>query len=248
MPAGLPPRSTAAQQRSVLHGSDLLSVPAAHKELAATACAPGRLEEVWPSWAMNGRRHSTPSPSLGSGDSLSRCLSTTSNVSRISDGSPYIHNPYSFGGPTQLLPCLCLDGSLLIAPSCGETTTLGCYVSDLHIPRSPTQRPSRRPSEPPALPVAPGLLPLPLLPAPTVPMEAGPGQAAISRPHAPVDGHCPCATCSSAPFSPDCEHPRPWRRLRAKRGFTFYACRDCGTKWRAITPSRAMALEAERDP
>lgn len=27
----------------------------------------------------------------------------------------------------------------------------------------------------------------------------------------------------------------------------FYACRDCGAKWRAVTPSRALALDAKRD-
>eukprot|EP00667_Euglena_gracilis_P008338 EG_transcript_8438 len=29
-----------------------------------------------------------------------------------------------------------------------------------------------------------------------------------------------------------CGHRRPWKRLRAKRGFTFFACRECGVKWR----------------
>eukprot|EP00667_Euglena_gracilis_P018989 EG_transcript_20273 len=70
----------------------------------------------------------------------------------------------------------------------------------------------------------------------------GGGAGRCSAHHA-VGPCCLCATCASAPASPSCPHPRPWRRLRAKRGFTFYACRDCGAKWRALTPSRVAALE-----
>lgn len=33
----------------------------------------------------------------------------------------------------------------------------------------------------------------------------------------------------------DCIHPKPWKRLRAKRGFTFFACQRCGEKWRLQT-------------
>lgn len=38
------------------------------------------------------------------------------------------------------------------------------------------------------------------------------------------------------PSIDDCPHPKPWKRLRAKRGFTFFACRDCGAKWRLSNP------------
>eukprot|EP00667_Euglena_gracilis_P010491 EG_transcript_10679 len=42
---------------------------------------------------------------------------------------------------------------------------------------------------------------------------------------------CDCC-CDPDHDSCGCGHRRPWKRLRAKRGFTFFACRDCGAKWR----------------
>jgi hypothetical protein len=32
-----------------------------------------------------------------------------------------------------------------------------------------------------------------------------------------------------------CPHPRPWRRLRAKQGFTHFSCRHCNERWRVWT-------------
>lgn len=29
-----------------------------------------------------------------------------------------------------------------------------------------------------------------------------------------------------------CPHEKPWRKLRAKRGFKYFACRHCGAHWR----------------
>eukprot|EP00667_Euglena_gracilis_P006803 EG_transcript_6869 len=54
---------------------------------------------------------------------------------------------------------------------------------------------------------------------------------------------CGCVSCASPPPTPSCDHPRPWKRLRAKRCFTFYACRECGVKWRGVTPSRASNVD-----
>jgi hypothetical protein len=38
-----------------------------------------------------------------------------------------------------------------------------------------------------------------------------------------------------------CPHAKPWRRLRAKRGTTFFACRQCGAKWR-VTAGQNIVL------
>eukprot|EP00668_Euglena_longa_P045745 GGOE01061425.1.p1 GENE.GGOE01061425.1~~GGOE01061425.1.p1 ORF type:complete len:359 (+),score=34.84 GGOE01061425.1:27-1079(+) len=52
-------------------------------------------------------------------------------------------------------------------------------------------------------------------------------------------------TDSSPPASTTgdgCPHPKPWKRLRAKRGFTFFACRECGAKWRIFQPGAWLGV------
>eukprot|EP00667_Euglena_gracilis_P012091 EG_transcript_12384 len=34
------------------------------------------------------------------------------------------------------------------------------------------------------------------------------------------------------PVMPSCQHPKPWKKLRAKRGVKFYMCVQCGERWR----------------
>eukprot|EP00667_Euglena_gracilis_P004380 EG_transcript_4399 len=46
------------------------------------------------------------------------------------------------------------------------------------------------------------------------------------------------------PAHPSCSHPKPWQRLRGKRGLTTFVCRDCGTRWRVVGPGRSSAPEA----
>eukprot|EP00668_Euglena_longa_P005561 GGOE01006559.1.p1 GENE.GGOE01006559.1~~GGOE01006559.1.p1 ORF type:complete len:310 (+),score=17.85 GGOE01006559.1:66-932(+) len=58
--------------------------------------------------------------------------------------------------------------------------------------------------------------------------------------------HCTSAITSSSSSSAvplPCTHPKPWRRLRAKRGFVFYACRLCQVQW-SVPSSRAVLQKA----
>eukprot|EP00667_Euglena_gracilis_P006258 EG_transcript_6312 len=79
--------------------------------------------------------------------------------------------------------------------------------------------------------------------------------AAAPRPHPPARRkhrrqRTPAAStaspssASSTPAVPaPCPHPKPWRRLRAKRGFVFYACRRCQLQW--SVPSSRATLESK---
>eukprot|EP00667_Euglena_gracilis_P006020 EG_transcript_6067 len=212
-------------------------------------------------WGDNGHRSAPPTPLLGPAIPPERRLSDDSSNGTSDSGLSYTHSPYSFGGPTYfpLSPASSARSSPWPSTPCGEATALGSHVADpsCSVPGCDAHRLRPRLGESPTLRPTPGLLPLPPplrapLPPPRSPptttISPGPRAAPVVPAHALEGGRCPCATCASAPASPDCGHPRPWRRLRAKRGFTFYACRDCGTKWRAVTPSRLVALEVERDP
>ena len=37
------------------------------------------------------------------------------------------------------------------------------------------------------------------------------------------------------PSAPQCTHTKHWKRLRSKRGFAFFVCCHCGTKWRVCS-------------
>eukprot|EP00667_Euglena_gracilis_P008550 EG_transcript_8667 len=61
---------------------------------------------------------------------------------------------------------------------------------------------------------------------------------------APQDLVGPDAADDGPPAAGDggCPHPKPWKRLRAKRGFTFFACRECGAKWRIFQPGAWLGV------
>jgi len=39
-----------------------------------------------------------------------------------------------------------------------------------------------------------------------------------------------------------CPHPRPWKRLRAKRGFTYFFCLQCHQTWRVPTCGDTISI------
>eukprot|EP00667_Euglena_gracilis_P001860 EG_transcript_1857 len=245
MPAGLQLRTVAPPtlRELVWSSTESLScMPSIQKD--AVTSPPGTASSAEPEWACRDDGSCTPTsvPPLGPDDCFSRRLSE-SGSSRISDASSlsYTHDPYSFGGPTLLPPSLSTTGGYFMTPLCDDPSPLGFYIAALSSggPAHCTlhHHSCGVPAEDPLFIGAPGLLPLPATPAATVPGRNPLGHT--------VGGYCPCATCTTPPPSLSCGHPRPWRRLRAKRGFTFYACRDCGMKWRALTPTRAAELEQD---
>eukprot|EP00667_Euglena_gracilis_P006685 EG_transcript_6741 len=254
-------------QRLARYGIEsMLFIPAAQKDSPQSSLNPGQTCRP-----EGGRADNSPltwTPPLGPADPIPhRCWSEGSGSSSGSgsgggsggggggSGSPaslsYMHSPYTFGGPTFFPPSPSAEGCPW-SPTRRDVTDLEVAAAEpsLIFLGGAVHRGGCSP--------APGLLPLlpPPLDAPPTPQSSQPShtpgmlpsQAPVPHPHATLQGsRCPCATCASSPPSPSCDHPRPWRRLRAKRGFTFYACRDCGAKWRTVTPSRLEALTAGRD-
>eukprot|EP00667_Euglena_gracilis_P007369 EG_transcript_7441 len=177
-----------------------------------------------------------------------------SGSSFASDSSTsYAHNPYSFEGPTFVPSPRSLPQTPNATFSAGRTLVStfclnplpGPYGTDLTHGPSPQhcqQRESR------AVLHAPDTL---SCPPPTAGLQSPPPQDASSSSsstssfQSPLQetGGSPCPPFTHPPAGPNCLHPRPWRRLRAKRGLTTYICRDCGIKWRTLSPCLAAALE-----
>lgn len=61
-----------------------------------------------------------------------------------------------------------------------------------------------------------------------------PSEAAEGYPKIPSETifHNPPQDPAASDPDARCPHPRPWRRLRAKQGFTYFACRHCNKRWR----------------
>eukprot|EP00667_Euglena_gracilis_P019000 EG_transcript_20278 len=260
MPAFLPVHSQAPPTLRELvwcSSESLCRMPSIQKTTAPYDPA-DLIDPNWPLDGVDGRPCIISTPPFGPADPTARRLSEGgSSHSSDSSSLSYTHDPYSFSGPTYLLPSPSATRSALAATLSGDPSALGCYVNDSSVAACAMHhhQPHSGPAESPLLL---GLLSSPdgPLPAPASPdkdrlRRQALRQASAAARHPDPDllegDRCLCANYASPLFSPDCGHPRPWRRLRAKRGFTFYACRDCGAKWRAVTPSRALALDAKRD-
>eukprot|EP00667_Euglena_gracilis_P006586 EG_transcript_6640 len=188
----------------------------------------------------------------GLADFRCRRLSDASSCATSDSSASYTHNPYSFDGPTYI-PSPRSAGS---TPRAAFSRLLlpGFYGADLPQGALGSAPQHCRQGESPVFLSAPDPVPLPhpvtspkRHPSP-LSSSTGLDELTVALPwsagsHETVS---PCPSFAGPPASPGCPHPKPWRRLRAKRGLTTYACRDCGVKWRTLSPCRAAALE-ERD-
>lgn len=47
--------------------------------------------------------------------------------------------------------------------------------------------------------------------------------------------------------SQQCLHPKPWKKLRAKRGFKFFLCNHCAARWRLPCKAKLAAVANRRN-
>eukprot|EP00670_Eutreptiella_braarudii_P000305 CAMPEP_0174291798 /NCGR_PEP_ID=MMETSP0809-20121228/33255_1 /TAXON_ID=73025 ORGANISM="Eutreptiella gymnastica-like, Strain CCMP1594" /NCGR_SAMPLE_ID=MMETSP0809 /ASSEMBLY_ACC=CAM_ASM_000658 /LENGTH=604 /DNA_ID=CAMNT_0015391399 /DNA_START=57 /DNA_END=1871 /DNA_ORIENTATION=+ len=89
------------------------------------------------------------------------------------------------------------------------------------------------------------------------PSEPSPvaAQSPVSKdtPTSPTAGARPEDTTSDAPAAPTsadgthCTHVQNWKRLRSKRGYTYFVCYSCGAKWRIAKSDRTDPSDAYPD-
>eukprot|EP00667_Euglena_gracilis_P018985 EG_transcript_20262 len=191
--------------------------------------------------------HSASTSLLGSAD-IHRRHPSDSGSSLTSDSSAsYTHNPYSFEGPTFLPSPRSPPQTPNATVSAGRTPVSTFCLNPLPGPcgadlvHGPSQQHCQQ-SESRAVFHAPDTL---SCPSPTAGPQDASSSSTTSFFQAPLQetGGSPCLPFTHPPADHACPHPRPWRRLRAKRGLTTYVCRDCGFKWRTLSPCRAATLE-----
>eukprot|EP00667_Euglena_gracilis_P019613 EG_transcript_21034 len=174
---------------------------------------------------------------IGAGAAAQRCRRVSesgSSCCRTPDSAAYTHNPYSFDGMAHPpSPRLSLVQSPFVGspmpefpsdPPCGFP---GAAHSGMGAELCP---PTHRPRQ------------FPAFPTPSVPPANDP--SALPPTGRQLTSPCP-SILPGPPAHPCCPHPKPWQRVRGKRGLTTYVCRDCGTKWRVVSPGRVAAKGAD---
>eukprot|EP00667_Euglena_gracilis_P002900 EG_transcript_2905 len=230
------------------------------KDAVRATCRPAGCDEHLRRFLAADECRPHPSPSsLGLSDSSSRRPSGGSSRRTSESSAAYTHDPYSFDGPAYLPSA---NGALFPSTVPAHPPQLSCYSPNVDLPASDLvpqyRRPGRRASAPHVLPGNPDPLLTPAAfpgfgpAAPLSPVHSP--RRASSADHDEEGAESPLLELEDSEDSPEplwcgmfahppvtffCCHPKPWKRLRAKRGFTFYACRDCGVKWRLPTPGRA---------